>query len=227
MSCPNAGARDLSAALFAADTNATVTVWPGVYIAGRFDQIPFDGVTLQGTSQENVILTLSGGLYDSGLSNERFSTLSVTGDDVTIREHAPINPGTEGGGMLPTIGDRCLIMLGAHVEIVKAEIGRAQQAEHLKRRVGLLLAKLERIGRKPGPVKRLTAEGVGPGPDEIVPVAHGKPQMILHPLTHHDLVRVIVPEGERGFRVAVGLNGNGVDTGEIIRAHDRAAFILG
>ena len=37
------------------------------------------------------------------------------GDDVTIREHVTINPGTEGGGLLTKIGDRCLIMIGAHI----------------------------------------------------------------------------------------------------------------
>lgn len=33
----------------------------------------------------------------------------------TIREHVTIHPGTEGGGLLTSIGDRCLIMVGAHV----------------------------------------------------------------------------------------------------------------
>lgn len=32
-----------------------------------------------------------------------------------IREHVTINPGTEGGGMLTTIGNNCLFMIGAHV----------------------------------------------------------------------------------------------------------------
>jgi len=42
------------------------------------------------------------------------STLRI-GADCTIREHATINPGTRGGGMETVIGDRCLIMIGAHV----------------------------------------------------------------------------------------------------------------
>jgi UDP-N-acetylglucosamine acyltransferase len=37
------------------------------------------------------------------------------GKRVTIREHATINPGTAGGGLLTSIGDNCLIMIGAHV----------------------------------------------------------------------------------------------------------------
>ncbi len=32
-----------------------------------------------------------------------------------IREHVTMNPGTEGGGMLTSVGDNCLFMVGAHV----------------------------------------------------------------------------------------------------------------
>lgn len=42
------------------------------------------------------------------------STLSI-GEDTVIREHVTMNPGTEGGGMATRVGDRCLIMVGAHV----------------------------------------------------------------------------------------------------------------
>lgn len=42
------------------------------------------------------------------------STLEI-GTDTTIREHVTINPGTAGGGMITRIGDRCLIMIGAHI----------------------------------------------------------------------------------------------------------------
>lgn len=37
------------------------------------------------------------------------------GADSVIREHATLNPGTEGGGMLTRIGERCLLMVGCHV----------------------------------------------------------------------------------------------------------------
>ncbi len=37
------------------------------------------------------------------------------GSDCMIREHATLNPGTEGGGMLTKVGDRCLFMMGSHV----------------------------------------------------------------------------------------------------------------
>lgn len=39
----------------------------------------------------------------------------VIGSDCVIREHVTINPGTEAGGLLTSIGDRCLIMVAAHV----------------------------------------------------------------------------------------------------------------
>ncbi|GMG83662.1 acyl-ACP--UDP-N-acetylglucosamine O-acyltransferase [Paralimibaculum aggregatum] len=37
------------------------------------------------------------------------------GADCMIREHVTANPGTRGGGMLTSVGDRCLLMVGAHV----------------------------------------------------------------------------------------------------------------
>ncbi|WP_026380142.1 acyl-ACP--UDP-N-acetylglucosamine O-acyltransferase [Afifella pfennigii] len=37
------------------------------------------------------------------------------GSDCTIREHATINPGTRGGGLVTRIGDRCMLLVGAHV----------------------------------------------------------------------------------------------------------------
>jgi UDP-N-acetylglucosamine acyltransferase len=39
----------------------------------------------------------------------------TVGADVTIREYVTINPGTEGGGMVTRIGDKCLLMTTAHV----------------------------------------------------------------------------------------------------------------
>lgn len=37
------------------------------------------------------------------------------GAHTTIREHVTISPGTEGGGLLTSVGDHCLLMVGAHV----------------------------------------------------------------------------------------------------------------
>jgi UDP-N-acetylglucosamine acyltransferase len=37
------------------------------------------------------------------------------GDNNIIREYVTMNPGTEGGGMLTSVGNSCLFMIGAHV----------------------------------------------------------------------------------------------------------------
>jgi len=42
------------------------------------------------------------------------STL-VVGSHCRIREYVTMNPGTEGGGMVTSVGDHCLFMVGAHV----------------------------------------------------------------------------------------------------------------
>lgn len=42
------------------------------------------------------------------------TTLEI-GEDNTIREHVTMNPGTEGGGGVTRVGDRCLFMVGTHV----------------------------------------------------------------------------------------------------------------
>jgi UDP-N-acetylglucosamine acyltransferase len=39
----------------------------------------------------------------------------VIGGNCIIREHVTMNPGTEAGGMLTSVGDRCLIMVATHV----------------------------------------------------------------------------------------------------------------
>lgn len=39
----------------------------------------------------------------------------VVGSDTVIREHATLHAGTEGGGMLTKVGDRCLLMVGTHI----------------------------------------------------------------------------------------------------------------
>lgn len=42
------------------------------------------------------------------------STLTI-GARCRIREHVTMNPGTEGGGLVTSVGDECLFMVGAHV----------------------------------------------------------------------------------------------------------------
>lgn len=39
----------------------------------------------------------------------------VIGARTTIREQVTISPGTEGGGLITSVGDECLLMIGAHV----------------------------------------------------------------------------------------------------------------
>ncbi|MSO53665.1 MAG: acyl-ACP--UDP-N-acetylglucosamine O-acyltransferase [Rhodospirillales bacterium] len=39
----------------------------------------------------------------------------IIGNNVVIREHVTMNPGTSGGGMETRVGDHCLFMVGAHV----------------------------------------------------------------------------------------------------------------
>ncbi len=39
----------------------------------------------------------------------------IIGKNCKIREHATLNPGTEGGGMETVVGDNCLLMIGVHV----------------------------------------------------------------------------------------------------------------
>ncbi|MEZ5774416.1 MAG: acyl-ACP--UDP-N-acetylglucosamine O-acyltransferase [Hyphomicrobiaceae bacterium] len=42
------------------------------------------------------------------------STLEIGRGNI-IREHVTMNPGTEGGGMVTKVGDKCLFMMGSHV----------------------------------------------------------------------------------------------------------------
>ena len=39
----------------------------------------------------------------------------IIGKNCTIREHATLNPGTEGGGLKTIVGDNCLLMVATHV----------------------------------------------------------------------------------------------------------------
>ena len=46
--------------------------------------------------------------------NGELSKLEIGCNNV-IREHVTMNPGTEGGGMLTSVGNNCLFMMGSHV----------------------------------------------------------------------------------------------------------------
>src|SRR5690348_10452202 len=55
------------------------------------------------------------GLQPQDLKFHGEASVLRIGADNTIREHVTMNPGTEGGGMETSVGDRCLFMVGAHV----------------------------------------------------------------------------------------------------------------
>jgi UDP-N-acetylglucosamine acyltransferase len=55
------------------------------------------------------------GLQPQDLKYHGETSVLRIGADNTIREHVTMNPGTEGGGMVTSVGDRCLFMVGAHV----------------------------------------------------------------------------------------------------------------
>ncbi len=55
------------------------------------------------------------GLPPQDLKYKGEKTRLVIGAGTTIREHVTMNPGTEGGGGLTSVGEGCLIMIGAHV----------------------------------------------------------------------------------------------------------------
>ncbi|MEQ8248600.1 MAG: acyl-ACP--UDP-N-acetylglucosamine O-acyltransferase [Alphaproteobacteria bacterium] len=55
------------------------------------------------------------GLQPQDLKYEGENSRLVIGANAVIREHATLNTGTKGGGMLTQVGDNCLIMVGAHV----------------------------------------------------------------------------------------------------------------
>ena len=55
------------------------------------------------------------GLSPQDMKYEGEESLLTIGANNIIREHVTINPGTRGGGMLTSIGNNCLFMVGAHV----------------------------------------------------------------------------------------------------------------
>lgn len=55
------------------------------------------------------------GLPPQDLKYEGEESRLEIGKNCRIREHVTMNPGTKGGGLLTSIGDDCLIMVGAHI----------------------------------------------------------------------------------------------------------------
>ena len=113
--------------------------------------------------------------------------------------------------------------LGRDVAVVKAEERHSQLLEELERGVQLALAGLEAVGPgQPRMRSSVAAPNMStPGCVERVPVADGRPQVVLHPLAEHLAVPVVVAERERvgGFRTLVI---DAVDVVEERCAHDSA-----
>lgn len=55
------------------------------------------------------------GLSPQDLKYEGEDSRLEIGENCRIREHVTMNPGTKGGGLLTSIGNDCLIMVGAHI----------------------------------------------------------------------------------------------------------------
>ena len=94
----------------------------------------------------------------------------------------------EGRGLRPDVG------------VVEAEIGNAEQREHLEGDVGLELRLLHRVA-EPGALESLAAERIAARPGEGMPIGDGEAQMVLHPLAGDDLVLVVEAIGERIGRI--------------------------
>ena len=66
----------------------------------------------------------------------------------------------------------------AHIMVVETEIGNIKNTEHIERGVSFHFSQSHRVSREPRPVKRLTTKGIVPFPNKVMPIAHGKAQML-------------------------------------------------
>lgn len=88
-----------------------VTLGDGVRI---HPHVVVDGRTEIGSKTE-IFSFASIGSRPQDLKYDGEPSRLVIGARNMIREHVTMNPGTEGGGMLTSVGDDCLFMVGAHV----------------------------------------------------------------------------------------------------------------
>ncbi|MDE3015957.1 MAG: acyl-ACP--UDP-N-acetylglucosamine O-acyltransferase [Pseudomonadota bacterium] len=113
----------------------TAIVTPGVKLAEGVVIGPYcvlDGEIAIGAGTKLLSHVVIGGRTKIGTNNKIFPFASlghapqdlkykgekselVIGDHNVIREHVTMNPGTEGGGMVTTIGSHCLFMVASHV----------------------------------------------------------------------------------------------------------------
>ncbi len=88
-----------------------VTLGAGVRIGAH---VMLDGVTDIGAGSEIYpFASIGTPPQDLKFGGER--TRLEIGENVRIREHVTMNPGTEGGGGVTRVGDNCLFMVGCHV----------------------------------------------------------------------------------------------------------------
>jgi hypothetical protein len=85
------------------------------------------------------------------------------------------------------------------VGIMEAEERRIEQLEELEGHVGLELGAVHALA-PPGPVEGAPAEGIAAFPGKGMPIGNGGPDVVLHPLAHHELVLVVVTVAQRVLR---------------------------
>ncbi|HVY12695.1 MAG TPA: acyl-ACP--UDP-N-acetylglucosamine O-acyltransferase [Alphaproteobacteria bacterium] len=107
----------------AAEIGADVSIGPYCVVGPKVklgkgvrlhSHVVLDGITEVGEGTE-IYPFASIGLAPQDLKYKGEPSKLVIGARNRIREHVTINPGTEGGGLLTSIGDDCLLMVGAHV----------------------------------------------------------------------------------------------------------------
>ena len=104
--------------------------------------------------------------------------------------------------------------LGCHIPVVETKERNAELCEEFEGDVRLVLRLRHAIAAlEPGTIEGALTEDVRPRPAEAVPVADRKTQMIFHPLSENDPVRLVVPEREIVRRIGAFV-GNRVDVGE-------------
>ena len=86
---------------------------------------------------------------------------------------------------------------------MEAVIRHVELVEKFKRHVRFAFGHFQRIARGlPGTLKRAGAKHIRAIPAEVMPITGGKTQMICHPFSQHDFIRIIVAKRQRiiGFR---------------------------
>ncbi len=106
-----------------ADIGKNVTIGPYCLIGPNV--VLEDGVTLLGHAvidgqtvlgaNSRVFPFATVGLPPQDLKYKGEPSRLIIGCNTVIREHATLNPGTEGGGMETRVGNNCLFMVGSHV----------------------------------------------------------------------------------------------------------------